>query len=103
MSLAAAIRWSSLVAPAYRCPCPRQIAEDGLLLAEDALDRPDEVGDQVVAPLQLGIEIREGLVDRGVLVDEAVVRAGQDQHQHEEHPGRHEPWDQTAHPPAGGT
>src|SRR4029450_5200245 len=50
-------------------------------------DRLDQVGDEVVAPLQLHVDLRPGVLDPVALGDQAVVEAqpGEDDDADEEH------------------
>src|SRR4029079_6187749 len=70
--------------------------EDFLLVRRVALGGRDEVGDQVVASTQLGVDVRPGVLDQVPLGDEPVVArypptdAQYDQGEHHDQPDAHE-------------
>jgi hypothetical protein len=51
-----------------------------------ATDRLDQVGDQVVPPAQLGVDVRPRVLDLLLLRDEPVVRDDPDDEQQDEDP-----------------
>ena len=55
------------------------------LVGRIALDRLHQVGDQVVATPQLGLDVRPGVVDVLALLHEAVVRDHADDDDEEQH------------------
>ena len=61
----------------------RDRLEGAALVGRVALDRLDEVRDQVVAPLELHLDLRPRVVDPVALLDEAVVQ--RDHVDHEQH------------------
>jgi len=59
----------------------RDVGQDLLFEAHVALDGVDEIRDQVVPPLQLDLDLGEGLVDPEALLDQAVVDPDHDDDQ----------------------
>ena len=65
----------------WRLRAPGDLPQDALLEVHVALDRIDEVRDQVVAALELDLDLGIGLVDAIALRYETVVDAYQEQDQ----------------------
>jgi hypothetical protein len=65
--------------------CARDLVEDGSLVCRIALDRLNEIRNQVVAPLQLDVDVRPARVDLVAQPDEAVEEVdGDDEQEHDD-------------------